>query len=93
MEAEFNFRPGYYGQPMGILAGEVLVVLSYYGQPVGILEVEVVVVVARHCSTSILPVFQQTEGILVEEVVVMVDYSQPGPPCNYAMGLETLMGR
>ena len=70
-----------------------MVVLSYYGQPVGILEVEVVVVVARHCSTSILPVFQQTEGILVEEVVVAVDYSQPGPPCNYAMGLETLMGR
>ena len=45
-----------------------MVVLSYYGQPVGILVVEVVVVVARHCSTSILPVFQQTEGILVEEV-------------------------
>ena len=89
MEAEFN--RGYYGQPMGILAGEVLVVVGYYGQPVGILVVEVVV--ARHCSTSILPVFQQTEGILVEEVVVMVDYSQPGPPCNYAMGLETLMGR
>ena len=65
---------------------------------IGILVVEVVVVVARHCSTSILPlfqltVFQLTVGILVEEVVVVVDYSQPGPPCNYAMGLETLMGR
>ena len=88
---------------MGILAGEVLVVVGYYGQPVGILVVEVVVVVARHCSTSILPLFQLTVfqltvlqltvGILVEEVVVVVDYSQPGPPCNYAMGLETLMGR
>ena len=78
---------------MGILAGEVLVVIGYYGQPVGILVVEVVVVVARHCSTSILPLFQLTVGILVEEVVVVVDYSQPGPPCNYAMGLETLMGR
>ena len=93
MEAEFNFRQGYYGQPIGILAGEVLVVLSYYGQPVGILVVEVVVVVARHCSTSIIPVFQLTVGKLVEEVVLVVDNSQPGPPCNYAMGLETLMGR
>ena len=60
---------------------------------IGMLVVEVVVVVVRHCSTSILPLFQLTVGKLVEEVVVMVDYSQPGPPCNYAMGLETLMGR
>ena len=60
---------------------------------IGILVVEVVVVVAKRCSTSIIPVFQLTVGKLVEEVVVVVDYSQRGPPCNYAMGLETLMGR
>ena len=47
LKAKFNFRQGYYGQPIGILAGEVLVVLGYYGQPVGILVVEVMVVVAR----------------------------------------------
>ena len=82
MEAEFNFRQGYYGQPIGILAGEVLVVLSYYGQPVGILEVEVVVVVARHCSTSILPVFQLTVGKLVEEVVVVVPTRATLQLCN-----------
>ena len=92
MKAEFNFRRGYYGQPMGILAREVLVVLVVMAN-IGILVVEVVVVVAKHCSTSILPVFQLTVGKLVGEVVVVVDYSQPGPPCNYAMGLETLMGR
>lgn len=77
---------------MGILAREVLVVLVVMAN-IGILVVEVVVVVAKHCSTSILPVFQLTVGKLVGEVVVVVDYSQPGPPCNYAMGLETLMGR
>ena len=32
LKAEFNFRRGYYGQPMGILAGEVLLVVGYYGQ-------------------------------------------------------------